>query len=111
MKSIADFVVGLTRPARDVHALSEGEKLRLLGRAYVTIREGWRVLRELSVLTNPPRRWILFRRGECPPLRRRDEGYPARSGYGDEGYRSRDHSEGRHRATSGVSDERSVTFA
>ena len=46
MKSIAVFVVELTRAAQDVATLSEGEKLRLLGRAYVTIREGWRVMGE-----------------------------------------------------------------
>ena len=39
-------VVELTRAAHEVVTLSEGEKLRLLGRAYVTIREGWRVLVE-----------------------------------------------------------------
>jgi len=39
-------VVELTRAAHEVVTLSEGEKLRLLGRAYVTIRESWRVLVE-----------------------------------------------------------------
>jgi hypothetical protein len=44
LKTIADIVSELTKAARDVHGLSEGEKLRLLGRAYVTIREGWEVV-------------------------------------------------------------------
>ena len=46
MKTIGDFVSELTKAAHDVHSLSEEEKLRLLGRACVTIREGWQVLAE-----------------------------------------------------------------
>ena len=44
MKSIADVIAELTRAADEVRTLSEGEKLRLIGRAYVTIREGWDML-------------------------------------------------------------------
>lgn len=46
MKTIADFVSELTKAAHDVHSLSEKEKFRLIGRACVTIREGWQVLAE-----------------------------------------------------------------
>lgn len=44
MKSIADVIAELSRAAGKVPTLSEGEKLRLLGRAYVTIDEGWKAL-------------------------------------------------------------------
>lgn len=44
MKSIADVIAELTSAAGEVRTLSEGEKLRLLGRAYVTIDEGWKAL-------------------------------------------------------------------
>ena len=40
MKSIADVIAELTKAAGEVSTLPEGEKLRLLGRACVTIKEG-----------------------------------------------------------------------
>lgn len=46
MKRIADVVAELTSAADEVQTLSEGEKLRLLGCAYVTIKEGWDLLGE-----------------------------------------------------------------
>jgi hypothetical protein len=42
MKSINDVIDELNRAADAVHTLSEGQRLRLLRRAYVTIREGWK---------------------------------------------------------------------
>lgn len=66
MKSIAVFVVELTRAAQDVATLSEGEKLRLLGRAYVTIREGWRVLGEPARLEESAEAMDLIQAGGMP---------------------------------------------
>ncbi|MBZ7927535.1 hypothetical protein LAC81_36985 (plasmid) [Ensifer adhaerens] len=44
MKSTEDVIAELTRAALHVDALSEGEKLSVIARAYVTIQEGWEVL-------------------------------------------------------------------
>lgn len=46
MKTIADVIAELTTAAEEVSTLSEGEKLRLLDRAYVTIKEGWELVGE-----------------------------------------------------------------
>lgn len=46
MKSIADVVAELTKAAADVKTLSEGERLRLLSRALITIEEGGGLLGE-----------------------------------------------------------------
>ena len=50
MNTISDHVLELTKAAHHMHSLPEGEKLRPLGRAYVTIREGWQVLGESARL-------------------------------------------------------------
>ena len=39
-----NFLPELTAAAQEVSTLSEGEKVRLLGRAYVTIKEGWELV-------------------------------------------------------------------
>jgi hypothetical protein len=66
VKTIADFVLELTKAAHDVHSLPEGEKLRLLGRAYVTIREGWQVLGESARLRETAAAMDLVNAGELP---------------------------------------------
>ncbi|MCR6502874.1 hypothetical protein MUO32_28005 [Shinella sp. CPCC 101442] len=66
MKSIADFIVELASAAQDLATLSEGEKLRLLGRAYVTIRDGWRVLGEPASLEGSAEAMDLTQAGGMP---------------------------------------------
>ena len=46
MKKIADVVTELIKAAEEVPTLSEGKKLRLLGRVYLTVKEGWDLLGE-----------------------------------------------------------------
>ncbi len=66
MKSIADVIAELTKAADDVQALSEGEKLRLLGRAYVTIKEGWEMLGEPARLQESAEAMDLIQAGGMP---------------------------------------------
>ena len=66
MKSIADVVAELTTAAEDVHTLSEGEKLRLLGRAYVTIKEGWEALGQPTRLQESAEAMDLIQAGGMP---------------------------------------------
>lgn len=73
MKTIADFVSELTKAAHDVHSLPEGEKLRLLGRAYVTIREGWQVLGEPAHLRETAEVMDLVNTSELPMHLHADE--------------------------------------
>ena len=53
MKKIADVVTELIKAAEEVPTLSEGKKLRLLGRVYVTVKEGWDLLGEPARLQEP----------------------------------------------------------
>lgn len=66
MKRIADVVAELTRAADEVQTLSEGEKLRLLGRAYVTIKEGWDLLGEPGRLQESAEAMDLIQAGGMP---------------------------------------------
>ncbi|MEW9612716.1 hypothetical protein AB3G45_02430 [Shinella sp. S4-D37] len=66
MQRIADVVAELTRAADEVQTLSEGEKLRLLGRAYVTIKEGWDLLGEPGRLQESAEAMDLIQAGGMP---------------------------------------------
>jgi len=66
MKSISDVIAELTRAAEEVQTLPEGEKLRLLGRAYVTIREGWEALGQADHLTESAEAFDLIQAGRVP---------------------------------------------
>jgi hypothetical protein len=66
MRSTSDVIAELTRAARDIHLLSEGEKLRLLARAYVTIQEGWEMLGQPDRLTESAETMDVIRAGGIP---------------------------------------------
>lgn len=66
MKKIADVVAELTKAAEKVPTLSEGEKLRLLGRAYVTVKEGWDLLGEPARLQESAEAMDLILAGGMP---------------------------------------------
>ncbi len=66
MKRIADVIAELTKAADNVQALSEGEKLRLLGRAYVTIKEGWDMLGQPGHLQDSAEAMDLIQAGGMP---------------------------------------------
>lgn len=66
MKSIADVTDELNRAAGAVHTLSEGEKLRLLRQAYVTIREGWKVAGQPNRLQESAEAFDLAQVGDIP---------------------------------------------
>ncbi|CAK7260891.1 MULTISPECIES: hypothetical protein [Shinella] len=65
MKTIADVIAELTTAAEEVHTLTESEKLRLLSRAYVTIKEGWELVGEPTRLQEALRRWTLSEPATC----------------------------------------------
>lgn len=66
MKTIADVIAELTTAAEEVSTLSEGEKLRLLGRAYVTIKEGWGLVGEPARLQESAEAMDLIQAGGIP---------------------------------------------
>lgn len=66
MKTIADVIAELTAAAEEVSTLSEGEKLRLLGRAYVTIKEGWELVGEPARLQESAEAMDLIQAGGIP---------------------------------------------
>lgn len=66
MKSIADVIAELTTAAEDVSILSEGERHRLLGRAYVTIKEGWELVGEPARLQESAEAMDLVQAGGIP---------------------------------------------
>ena len=66
MKTIADVIAELTAAAEAVSTLSEGEKLRLLGRAYVTIKEGWELVGEPARLQESAEAMDLIQAGGIP---------------------------------------------
>lgn len=66
MKTIADAIAELTTAAEEVHTLTESEKLRLLGRAYVTIKEGWELVGEPTRLQESAEAMDLIRAGDMP---------------------------------------------
>ena len=66
MKSIDDVIAELIRAADDVAALSEGEKLRLVVRAYTTIREGQRAVDRPERLAETAEAIDVAQAGETP---------------------------------------------
>ncbi|MFK0278224.1 hypothetical protein ACIQUG_31425 [Ensifer sp. NPDC090286] len=66
MKSTKDVIAELTRAARDVHMLTEGEKLRLVSRAYVTIKEGWELLGQPDRIVESAETMDVIRAGGMP---------------------------------------------
>lgn len=66
MKTIGDVIAELTAAAEAVSTLSEGEKLRLLGRAYVTIKEGWELVGEPTRLQESAEAMDLIQAGGIP---------------------------------------------
>jgi hypothetical protein len=66
MKSIPDVIAELSRAAAEVPTLSEGEKLRLLGRAYITIHEGWEALGRSDHLQESAEAVDLIQAGRVP---------------------------------------------
>ena len=56
----------MTTAAQEVQTLSEGEKLRLLGRAYVTIKEGCELLGEPERLQDSAEAMNLIQAGGMP---------------------------------------------
>ncbi|GMB79604.1 hypothetical protein NN6n1_03860 [Shinella zoogloeoides] len=66
MKSIPDVITELSRAAAKVHTLSEGEKLHLLGRAYITIHEGWEALGQSGYLQESAEAVDLIQAGRVP---------------------------------------------
>lgn len=66
MKSTKDVIAELTRAARDVHVLTEGEKLRLVSRAYVTIKEGWELLGQPDRIVESAETMDVIRAGGMP---------------------------------------------
>ncbi len=66
MKTIADVIAELTAAAQEVSTLSEGEKVRLLGRAYVTIKEGWELVGEPARLQESAEAMDLIQAGGIP---------------------------------------------
>ncbi|KSV67192.1 hypothetical protein N185_30710 [Sinorhizobium sp. GW3] len=66
MKSTKDVIAELTRAARDVHMLTEGEKLRLVSRAYVAIKEGWELLGQPNRLSDSAETMDIIRAGGMP---------------------------------------------
>ncbi|MGF6257534.1 hypothetical protein [Ensifer sp. LBL] len=66
MKSTKDVIAELTRAARDVHMLTEGEKLRLVSRAYVTIKEGWELLGQPNRIVESAETMDVIRAGGMP---------------------------------------------
>ncbi|WPE23893.1 hypothetical protein [Shinella zoogloeoides] len=66
MKSIPDVIAELSRAAAEVPTLSEGEKLRLLGRAYITIHEGWEALGQSDYLQESAEAVDLIQAGRVP---------------------------------------------
>jgi hypothetical protein len=66
MKSITDVIDELNRAAGAVHTLSEGEKLRLLRQAYVTIREGWKAAGQPNRLHESAEAFDLAKVGDIP---------------------------------------------
>lgn len=66
MRSTSDVIAELTQAARDVHILTEGEKLRLLVRAYVAIQEGWKMLGQPDRLKESAETMDIIRAGGMP---------------------------------------------
>lgn len=72
MTRIADVIAELTKAAEDASTLSEDEKFRLLGRAYVTIKEGRKLLGEPAHLEESAEAMNLIQAG-CLPLQLYDD--------------------------------------
>ncbi|WDZ80602.1 hypothetical protein PWG15_22775 (plasmid) [Ensifer adhaerens] len=66
MRSTSDVVAELTQAAREVHMLTEGEKLRLVVRAYVAIQEGWKMLGQPDRLKESAETMDIIRAGGVP---------------------------------------------
>ncbi|MGD9479707.1 hypothetical protein [Shinella sp. G-2] len=66
MKTIADVIAELTMAAEEVNTLTASEKLRLLGRAYVTIKEGWELVGEPAKLQESAEAMDLIQAGRIP---------------------------------------------
>lgn len=66
MKTIEDVIAELSAAAEEVPTLSEGERLRLLGRAYVMIREGWELIDEPTRLKESAEGMDLIQAGGIP---------------------------------------------
>lgn len=66
MKTVADVIAELTMAAKEVHTLTESQKLRMLCRAYVTIKEGWELVGEPTRLHESAEAIHLTRAGDMP---------------------------------------------
>lgn len=72
MRTIKEVIVELSQASGMVDILSEGEKLRLLRRAHITIQEGWRFVGRPDRAKGSAETMDLIRAGEAP-LRLHDD--------------------------------------
>ncbi|MGJ7042197.1 hypothetical protein J2Y63_005479 [Shinella sp. BE166] len=73
MKSIADVVGELTKAAAGLKTFSEGERFRLLSRAYITIKEGGGLLGEPTWLRESAEAMDIVHAGGMPVHLQDDE--------------------------------------